>query len=213
MVNANYEFIMLHTGTNGKASDGGVLHETRFYEKLMKGSLKLPAPETPDGIQCSLPFTFIADEAFPLLGYLLKPYPQRGLSREERILNYRLSRARRIVEDAFCIMASRFRVFHTDSALDVPNIDTVVLACCVLHNYLRCESTNYSPSSYVDQEEVGSGPIILGEWRNGENHLIPLQRTARTSTAFAKQVRVEYKNYFNNEGSVPFQEKMAFNSN
>jgi hypothetical protein len=106
-------------------------------------------------------------------------------------------------------MASRFRVFHTDIALAIPNIDTVVLAACVLHNYLRRES-NYSPSSYVDQEEVGSGQLILGEWRNGEHYLIPLQRTA---TALAKQVREEYKNYFNNEGSVPFQERMAFNSN
>jgi hypothetical protein len=26
IVNANYEFIMVHTGTNGKVSDGGVLH-------------------------------------------------------------------------------------------------------------------------------------------------------------------------------------------
>jgi hypothetical protein len=118
----------------------------------MKGSLKLPAPETPDRTQYSLPLTFVADEAFPLRGYLLKSYPQRGLSIEERIFNYRLSRARRIVENAFGIMASRFRVFHTDIALAVTNIDTVVLACCVLHNYLRRQSTNYSPRSYVDQE-------------------------------------------------------------
>jgi hypothetical protein len=203
---------MVHTGTNGNVSDGGVLHEKRFCEKLMEGSLKLPAPETPDGTQYSLPFTFVADEAFPLLGNLLKLYPQRGLSREEIIFNYRLSRARRIVENAFGITASRFRVFHTDIALALTNIDTVVLACCVLHNYVRRESTNYSPSSYVDQEEVGSGQIILGEWRNGEHHLIPLQCTARP-TALANQVRDAYKNYFNNEGSVPFQEKMAFNSN
>jgi hypothetical protein len=47
----------------------------------------------------------------------------------------------------------------------------------------------------------------------GEHHLIPLQRTTRTSTALAKQVMDEYKNYFSNEGSEPFQEKMAFNSN
>jgi hypothetical protein len=37
----------------------------------MGGSLKLPAPETPDETQYSLPFTFVADEAFPLLGNLL----------------------------------------------------------------------------------------------------------------------------------------------
>jgi hypothetical protein len=60
-------------------------------------------------------------------------------------VKYRPSRARRIIKNAFGIMASRFRVFHTDIALAVPNIDTLVLACCVLHNCFRLESTNYSP--------------------------------------------------------------------
>jgi hypothetical protein len=43
------EFSMVHTIINGKVSDGDVLHETRFYEKLTDGSLKLPAPESSDG--------------------------------------------------------------------------------------------------------------------------------------------------------------------
>jgi hypothetical protein len=51
----------------------------------MEGSLKLPKPETPDETQYSLPFTFVADEAFPLLGNLLKPYPQRGVSRQKEL--------------------------------------------------------------------------------------------------------------------------------
>ena len=93
IVNANYEFLMVHAGTNGRMSDGGVLQETKFYEKLMDGSLQLPSPETPDGSLCSLPFTFVGDEAFPLLENLLKLYPQKGLSTEECIFNYRLSRA------------------------------------------------------------------------------------------------------------------------
>jgi hypothetical protein len=67
IVNANYEFLMVHAGTNGRISDGGVLQETKFYEKLMDGSLQLPSPESLDGSLCSLPFTFVRDEAFPLL--------------------------------------------------------------------------------------------------------------------------------------------------
>jgi hypothetical protein len=136
---------MVHAGTNGRMSDGGVLQETKFYEKLMDGSLQFPSPETIDGSLYSLPFTFVGDEAFPLL----ENYPQKGLSTEERIFNYRLSRARRVVENAFGIMASRFSVFHTDMALAVHNVDAVILARCVLHNYLRRKSANYSPNTWM----------------------------------------------------------------
>jgi hypothetical protein len=107
-------------------------------------------------------------------------------------------------------MASRFRVFHTDIALAVHNVDAVILACCVLHNYLRRKSASYSPNTYVDEEDTESGQLIPGQWRDNGNHLTPLQRTARASTDLARQARDKYKEYFNNEGSVPFQKKMVF---
>nr|CAI5843193.1 unnamed protein product [Callosobruchus analis] len=41
----------------------------------------------------------------------MKPYQQKGISHEEKIFNYRLCRARRVVENVFGILASRFRIF------------------------------------------------------------------------------------------------------
>jgi hypothetical protein len=35
LVNANYEFIMVHVGTNGRVSDGGVIENTEFHRKLI----------------------------------------------------------------------------------------------------------------------------------------------------------------------------------
>jgi hypothetical protein len=54
----------------------------------------------------------VGDDAFPLKTYSLKPYLHRTLTYEQNIFNYRLSRARRIVENVFGILASRFRIFQ-----------------------------------------------------------------------------------------------------
>ena len=45
-----------------------------------------------------------------LYDYIQKPFSQIGLTVKRRIYNYRLSRARTIVENAFGILANRFRV-------------------------------------------------------------------------------------------------------
>ena len=75
----------------------------------------------------------VANDAFPLKEYSQKPYSQVGLTTEKRIFNYRLSRAHRI---AFGILSNRFRVFMTPMRLAPEKVDTVVLACCSLHNFL-----------------------------------------------------------------------------
>lgn len=117
IVNANYEFIFVDVGCNGRVSDGGVIECTSFYEKLLGETLDLPKKhETTENLM----FVFIGDDAFALRKDLLKPFPMKNLSHEERVYNYRLSRARRVVENAFGILATRFRVFHTTISLE-PN--------------------------------------------------------------------------------------------
>lgn len=65
------------------------------------GDVGFPPPMTlSDGKK--LNFVFVADEAFPLKEYIMRPYPGRELNGiPQRIYNYRLSRARRVIENAF----------------------------------------------------------------------------------------------------------------
>ena len=76
---------------------------------------------------------------FPFSNNLMWPYPEKSVTGnyENKVFNYRLSRARQPVECPFGIIASRFRVFRKPFEIKVDSVDNVVKAGCVLHNYLR----------------------------------------------------------------------------
>ena len=59
------------------------------------------------GTSYFLPYVMVGDEGFPLKKFLLRPYPGRYISHERSIFNYRLSRARRTIENTFGILAAR----------------------------------------------------------------------------------------------------------
>ncbi|GFY39527.1 DDE Tnp4 domain-containing protein [Trichonephila inaurata madagascariensis] len=108
---------------------------------------------------------------------IIKPYPGSNLSKECLIFNYRLSRARRVSENAFGILAARFRVFGTTILTSVPNTKLIVLAACSLHNFLTNRSKNtYIPEDSADREDILNGVLIEGNWRQNTNQLISLPK-------------------------------------
>jgi hypothetical protein len=88
----------------------GVFSSTQFFRKLQEKALKIPESEQLQSTEDKIPFVFVADDAFPLMENLMKPCSRNNLNNEQLIFNFRLSRIRRIVENAFGIMASRFRI-------------------------------------------------------------------------------------------------------
>ena len=70
---------------------------------------KIPAADHLDGLTEDLPYFLVDDEIFPQKTWLMCPYPGRELPDEEKsVYNYRLSRARRTIENAFGILAARW---------------------------------------------------------------------------------------------------------
>lgn len=87
----DYCFSYIDVSACGSASDGGVFKSCSIYQDLKNNLL-------PDN------GVIVGDAAFPLKTYLMKPYPGVNLSTEEKVFNYRLSRARRIIENVFGIL-------------------------------------------------------------------------------------------------------------
>nr|CAB3263117.1 uncharacterized protein LOC101243083 [Phallusia mammillata] len=137
LVDANYKFIYVDVGAYGKQSDGNVFSNYSLYKALNADDLNVPESHYLPGTTTSFPLVLIGDEAFPLKEYLMRPFPGKFLNSERRVFNYRLSRARRTVENAFGIMSSKFRVFRRPLAIKPERADEVVKCCTVLHNFLR----------------------------------------------------------------------------
>lgn len=77
------------------------------------GVIGIPEIKPLPGRQKAVPYVILSDAAFPLSEHILKPYPFRNMTEEQRIFNYRLSRGRRVVENALGTFANRFRGFLT----------------------------------------------------------------------------------------------------
>lgn len=208
VVNANYEFMYVNTGTNGSASDESVLQNTKFYEKLMRGKLNLPQPSTLPSTCTSVPYVFVGDSAFAINKHIMTPYPFKNISHEEKIFTCRLSRARRVAENAFGILALRFQIFKQCISVDVSNVDPIVLACCVLHNYMIKKSPGYISEGFVDNEDTENFTFRQGEWRQNGDTASPEEISLGQQNEEGNDVRNAFTIFFSGEGAVSFQEKM-----
>ena len=131
------------------------------------------------------------------------PFSERSSSvftedevRKREVFNYRLSRARRVVESSFGILTSKFRCLRNSLEMQPESVDIIVRACCLLHNIIiNQEGTRYSTA------EIES---FSNEHHSSDDPHIPSTRS-RNSTNAAKNTRNLIMEYFCSEGRVSFQ--------
>lgn len=208
LVDANYQFLWLNIGTEGAAGDAQIWNGCDLKRRLSNNTMNLPPPEPLPGDVTDIPYFIIGDDAFALEEYMQKPYSQRALSREERIFNYRLSRARRVVENAFGVLAMRFRVLTTTMRQSPEVVNLIVTVCCILHNIIRERYPNINIQLYDIEDQNHNA--IPGAWRAGiQMHDINRNIGGNTGKKRAKAQRDLLKLYYNSPaGSVPWQEDM-----
>ncbi|XP_067142183.1 uncharacterized protein [Centruroides vittatus] len=196
IVRADLSFIYVDAGTNGRQSDSSIWNASNLKKAINDGKLNFP-PDSPlqSGGQ-PIPYLFVTDEGIGMSSRVMRPYPMKQLTAEKSIFNYRLSRATRVVENAFGILTSVWRVFSTVILLSPDKAAKIILTCCVLHNMLR-------------ERKIKSYLTVATSDNFGEQHqqFTPLEssRNLNPSTAMAKAIRDESKTYFNTVGQVEWQ--------
>jgi hypothetical protein len=123
-------------GVYDKQSNGGVFRISAVYQSLETRSLQVPEDTVLLHSEIKLPHIFVGDEAYLPTTYLVQPYSRRTLDRSKAIFNYRMSRARRVVESAVGIRASKWRILNKATETKVDTGVDIVKCLSLLHNII-----------------------------------------------------------------------------
>lgn len=204
MCDAHYRFTFLDIGAVGRQSDGGVFKKSKLYTALEKNTLQIPPPAAVGAKGLILPYIIVADEAFGLTSYMMRPYSRsKNLDQRKRIFNYRLSRARRVIESSFGILVARWKIYRKPIVASLTLSERIVKATCCLHNFIiNCEGKDryYSTLQAANRENVSEG---LQDIRNATYY-----RNNSFSTNVAN-IRTNFAIYFEEDGAIPWQWEKA----
>ena len=186
-----------YIGWPGKVHDARVFSNSSVYRKGREGTL-LPAwKKQINGVEvCNLmmynefilfqiPLLILGDPAYPILPWLMKPYATTpNMTTEQKRFNYRQSRARMPVENAFGRLKGRWRCLLKRMDFVLENVPNVVAACVVLHNL--CEM-------YGDHFEF--------EWELSERCEVEADTSHRTTSGneSASSIRNALAQYLSND--------------
>ncbi|XP_041448920.1 putative nuclease HARBI1 isoform X2 [Drosophila obscura] len=193
---AHYRFTYIDVGACGSEGDMNAFSQCEFGKALLSETLNFPDDNALNGERT--PYFIVGDDAFPLHKRIMKPFGSRNLAVDERVFNYRLSRARRCIETAFGILCARWMAVQRTLLSGPEKSQNIVAACCSLHNFLL----RTSPSTYaINEDSLIKADTVFTDLRpccRGRPH------------DFCKSIRVNLKNFVNSPaGSVAWQNEAA----
>lgn len=119
-------------GFPGSVNDNRLLKNSAFYYCAERG-LILDGPDYVNG-SFSIREFIVADGGYPLLPWLMRPYKTPTTS-TEKLLNYKLSSTRIVVERSFGLLKMRWRYLHGKVMNPYPRkLARAIVACCMLQN-------------------------------------------------------------------------------
>ena len=84
----------------------------------------------------------------------MKPFADTSsLSPQQKHFNYRLSRARTVVEIVFRRLKARWRWLVNRNDMHTEHIPTVVSACCIVHNLCEVHGESFNDVWLLEESE------------------------------------------------------------
>ena len=126
-------FIDVYIRWPGRVHNARVFANSSLYER---GQSKTLLPDWKEMIGGrNVPLVLLGDPAYPLLQWLMKAFPDNGhLSQHQKHFNYRLSRARVVVEHSYGRLKGRWHCLLKRLDVGTCDVPELIAACCVLHN-------------------------------------------------------------------------------
>ncbi|KAM7431033.1 hypothetical protein ABFA07_018335 [Porites harrisoni] len=160
VVDHAHRFIDVNIKWPGKVHDARVLVNSSLYERAQTGKLFPPdSSKEIEGVQ--VPLLIIGDAAYPLLPWLMKPFPDGDLTPEQATFNAILRRARMIVEVAFGRLKGRFRCLLKRIDTTLKYLPAKIASCVVLHNLCEMREEVFNeewliPEGFDDNSSLAS---------------------------------------------------------
>ncbi len=172
VVNFDMTFSFVLPGWEGSAHDGRLV-ESAFHHGLVcpEGKYYLGDAGFTNSMSILTPFRGVR--------YHLKEFKRgnRGPQTVHELYNLRHSSLRNVVERTFGVLKRRFRVLRNMNAYAILLQAKIVLACCLLHNFIRMDETSDDwIFKSVDKEKTPSrGPHRYGN-HSAEKRLARINR-------------------------------------
>ena len=110
---------------------------------------------------------------------------------------FRLSRARRVIENTFGILSHRWRILQKSIETDVKNTVSIVKACCILHNFLTQNLDWNRTEAIIAAAAASEFNLDQGLFKD---------KNATRNKKISEEIRNNFVEYFNEEGAVSWQE-------
>lgn len=165
-MDSKYRFLAVEAAGYGKQSDGGMFASSTLKKLLEKCISQLPPPQRMPLTDQMAPMVILADRAYPLEPYLMKPYvgEYSTLTQPQRQFNGRHASARRVVENAFGQVVAQFHVFQSAIDMDDWKYDIIIMVAFLLHNLMiDKEDRAYQVMSKNFQEQIWQRSHIIDE--------------------------------------------------
>lgn len=190
VVDPEYKFTCIDVGAYGKNSDGGIFEASAIGRRFENGTFNIPPDRPLLGENDEVPCVLIGDEAFTLSTYLMRPFPYRQSrhDRNKENFNYHLCKARRVVENAFGMLAHKWRLFFRPLEVKVETAKKLVKAACVMHNFLREKNID---EQFLHVQQNNDRPVQIQAFQN-----IPVEGRRAVNLAFT--IREKFVTYFSN---------------